>query len=414
MANYKAGVRFNIDPVSKKISTPYKDFRLVRDDTNSVVLSFRMPRFISGVDMSECENVKIFYKNIDPDSGEKHEDSLPITDLIIGEGEDCDYVFFSYKITPGATKYAGLLIFAITFRMGEDAVWSTEPYDGIPVGFRFETSESIKENVPPDLLEAWKSEIIEEIKLSFNLDISDQIEEALTQAKESGDFKGDKGDKGDDGKDYVLTEADKEEIAEIAAEKIDIPQGEQKTEVYWVRGGNTGTSITTEDKLVLETIWQRLSVQDFGFVTIYGAYLVDRLILSGKRSLYMYDYSSKTEVRRFGFTADGVLEDTVYPSATRSEFNITNSVISEDFSLTGDESTIGEELSYINENFARKTDIPSGGIDFTTNETLNLDPATNVLSVNTATEASAGSMLPITSGAVYALVGNVETLLSRI
>ena len=157
-----------------------------------------------------------------------------------------------------------------------------------------------------------------------------------------------------------------------------------------------------------------MSVQDFGFVTIYGAYLVDRLILSGKRSLYMYDYSSKTEVRRFGFTADGVLEDTVYPSATRSEFNITNSVISEDFSLTGDESTIGEELSYINENFARKTDIPSGGIDFTTNETLNLDPATNVLSVNTATEASAGSMLPITSGAVYALVGNVETLLSRI
>lgn len=41
MANYKAGVRFNIDPVSKKISTPYKDFRLVRDDTNSVVLSGR-------------------------------------------------------------------------------------------------------------------------------------------------------------------------------------------------------------------------------------------------------------------------------------------------------------------------------------------------------------------------------------
>lgn len=282
MANYKAGVRFNIDPVSKKISTPYKDFRLVRDDTNSVVLSFRMPRFISGVDMSGCENVKIFYKNIDPDTGEKHEDALPITDLMIGEGEDCDYVFFTYKITPGATKYAGLLIFAITFRFGDDYIWSTEPYDGIPVGFRFETSESIKENVAPDLLEAWKTEIVESITKAVNVDIVAEVEKALNQAKESGEFKGDKGEDGKDGvdgKDYVLTEADKEEIAEIAAEKIDIP---------------------------------------------------------------------------------------------------------------------------------------SGGIDFTTDETLNLNPDTKVLSVNTATEASAGSMLPITSGAVYTLVGDIETLLSRI
>lgn len=62
------------------------------------------------------------------------------------------------------------------------------------------------------------------------------VEEALTQAKESGDFKGDKGDpgytpqkgvdyfdgaKGDPGDDYNLTEADKTEIAEEAADIVD-------------------------------------------------------------------------------------------------------------------------------------------------------------------------------------------------
>jgi hypothetical protein len=44
------------------------------------------------------------------------------------------------------------------------------------------------------------------------------VKEALTQAKESGDFKGDKGDPGDD---YIITEADKTEIAEEAADIVD-------------------------------------------------------------------------------------------------------------------------------------------------------------------------------------------------
>jgi hypothetical protein len=259
--------------------------------------------------MSECENVKIFYKNIDPDTGEKHEDALQITDLVIGEGEDCDYVFFSYKITPGATKYAGLLIFAITFRMGEDSVWSTEPYDGIPVGFRFETSESIKENVAPDLLEAWKAEIVESITKAVNVDIVAEVEKALNQAKESGEFKGEKGDKGEDGKD--------------------------------------------------------------GYTPIKGVDYFDGL--DGKDGTNGKD------------GADG--KDYVLTEADK------------------------EEIAKI---AAEKIDIPSGGIDFTTDETLNLNPATKVLSVNTATEASAGSMLPITSGAVYTLVGDIETLLSRI
>ena len=51
------------------------------------------------------------------------------------------------------------------------------------------------------------------------------VNNALTEAKNSGDFKGDPGAPGEPGKDYVLTEDDKEEIAEMAAEKVEAPEG---------------------------------------------------------------------------------------------------------------------------------------------------------------------------------------------
>lgn len=56
----------------------------------------------------------------------------------------------------------------------------------------------------------------------------------------------------------------------------------------------------------------------------------------------------------------------------------------------------------------------SGGVSFTTDETLNLDPETGVLSVNTADKPEADNTLPITSAAVYATVGNIEALLATI
>ena len=58
--------------------------------------------------------------------------------------------------------------------------------------------------------------------------IKNAVNEALAQAKASGEFKGDPGapgEKGADGNDYVLTEADKQEIAEMTAPLVDVPEG---------------------------------------------------------------------------------------------------------------------------------------------------------------------------------------------
>lgn len=55
-----------------------------------------------------------------------------------------------------------------------------------------------------------------------------------------------------------------------------------------------------------------------------------------------------------------------------------------------------------------------GGTTFATDETLTLNPDTGVLSVNRASKVEPGNTLPVTSAAVYATVGDIETLLSQI
>lgn len=66
------------------------------------------------------------------------------------------------------------------------------------------------------------------------------------------------------------------------------------------------------------------------------------------------------------------------------------------------------------QNTLRQEGTGSGGTAFTTDETLTLDPNTNILRVNTASEAEADNTLPITSAAVATQIGNIEILLKTI
>ena len=57
-------------------------------------------------------------------------------------------------------------------------------------------------------------------------------------------------------------------------------------------------------------------------------------------------------------------------------------------------------------------DAPTGGVQFTTDETLSLKDG--VLSVRTAQEPEPDNTLPITSAAVHTVVGNIEIILQTI
>ena len=60
----------------------------------------------------------------------------------------------------------------------------------------------------------------------------------------------------------------------------------------------------------------------------------------------------------------------------------------------------------------KTVDVPTGGVQFTTDETLSLKDG--VLSVKTAQEPEPDNTLPITSAAVYTAVGNIEIILQTI
>lgn len=71
--------------------------------------------------------------------------------------------------------------------------------------------------------------------------LPEAVNDALAQAKASGDFKGDPGEPGKDGedgkdgapgadgKDYILTEADKQKIAEQASQMVEVPSATNKS-----------------------------------------------------------------------------------------------------------------------------------------------------------------------------------------
>lgn len=137
------------------------------------------------------------------------------------------------------------------------------------------------------------------------------VEEALTQAKESGEFKGDKGDpgytpqkgvdyfdgaKGEPGDDYILTEADKTEIAEEAADIVDDalsevigdPSGAVPAVPGYMALGMTGAAvgmvarISAVDADGKPTKWEPVEMYDKTAIdAALGSYITDIAALVG-------------------------------------------------------------------------------------------------------------------------------------
>lgn len=125
-------------------------------------------------------------------------------------------------------------------------------------------------------------------------DIVNQVDAALAEAKESGEFKGDKGDKGDPGDAYVLTQADKEEIADLVdGAVIDDSAGIGDTDKTWSANkiaseledvGNvkvvtvTGTSPVIQAEENTRYICGEVSTLD---ITLPASGIIDVVFISG-------------------------------------------------------------------------------------------------------------------------------------
>ena len=152
---------FTIDPITRAIvnDAGNKKTQLIQNDHNSERFAFQLPRYIEGHDMSLSNKVEVHYINLDQSSNERSVGVYEVTDLALSE--DNESVLLSWLISNNATKYVGVLSFAICFKCMSDNVidysWNTAINSSIQIAKGMYNSEIITTDYI-DVLEAWKEE----------------------------------------------------------------------------------------------------------------------------------------------------------------------------------------------------------------------------------------------------------------
>ena len=128
--------RLVIDPIARKISTKYEKIRLVQNDNNSTRVTFEMPRYVRGHDMSKCSTVEVHYDNISIDRRQVISDVYFVSDITVAP-EDENTINFSWLVDRNATQVVGTVEFSLHFGCHEDPsleyAWHTTNYSGIVV-----------------------------------------------------------------------------------------------------------------------------------------------------------------------------------------------------------------------------------------------------------------------------------------
>lgn len=146
--------RLVIDPITRKISTKYEKIRLVQNDNNSTCVTFEMPRYVRGHDMSKCSTVEVHYDNISVDRKQVNSDVYFVSDITVAP-EDEETINFSWLVSRNATQIVGSVEFSLHFGCEEDPTleyaWHTTTYSGINVFAGKHNTEAVVENCPDAL-----------------------------------------------------------------------------------------------------------------------------------------------------------------------------------------------------------------------------------------------------------------------
>lgn len=243
---YDTDPHFSINPITRAIKNESSGkVTLIQGDHNSERFTFDMPRMIEEHDMLQCDKVKVHFINTGKTG--TTEDAYDVEDLQVSPAGD-DTVIFSWLISGHATKHVGPLQFAVEFQCTTDGAvdyaWHTAVFAGISISTGINNSEAIAEEYS-DILEQWRKQLFEntnispeDIKAAVNEyldanpvqateidatlkksgaaadaaavgaaledklgqdDLQGAINDALAQAKESGEFDGADGDPGEPG-----------------------------------------------------------------------------------------------------------------------------------------------------------------------------------------------------------------------
>jgi hypothetical protein len=159
--------RLVIDPITRKLSTKYEKIRLVQKDNKSERITFEMPRYVRGNDMSKCRCIEVHYDNLSLDRKQTNSDIYTVKDLVVAP-EDENTINFSWLVSNAATQLVGSVSFSIHFGDAEDAAngfaWHTIPYYGIIV-YETKHNNGNIEKTYPDILAKWDDKFADFVAL---------------------------------------------------------------------------------------------------------------------------------------------------------------------------------------------------------------------------------------------------------
>ena len=170
---------FKIDPVTRAITTSSEKLSVMQFDHNSERLTFEMPRYIEGHDMSICNRVEAHFMNIDSKTKEVISGHRELDDFQI-DPKDSEKVIVSWLITKGSTKLGGLLHFLLNFRCLEDDVetyaWHTDFFKNYSVKGGMDAA-ALFETEYVDVIEQWKAFVMEHFTRDLTVWKADTKEE---------------------------------------------------------------------------------------------------------------------------------------------------------------------------------------------------------------------------------------------
>ena len=160
---YDTSLHFIIDGNTRlvKNSTEAK-VTLVQYDHNSERITFELPRYIDGHDMSLCTDAQVHYINIERKTNRESVGIYECDDLQIAP-DDENVVICSWLISKNATRFVGSLFFVIRFICSEDREitysWNTARHTGLSVTDGIYNGEDVDEIVESDAFKIFNETI---------------------------------------------------------------------------------------------------------------------------------------------------------------------------------------------------------------------------------------------------------------
>lgn len=255
-------IHFKIDGVTRAIMNPdqIKDM-IVQGDHNSERITFELPRYIDGHDMTLCDVVQIHYLNIENRTRKTYTGIYEVDDLEVSN-EDPDTLTFSWLISRNATQYVGPLNFSIKFECTVDAIveyaWNTIIYSELTVAESIDNVETVS-NDYVDILKRWYDQL-------FGIENSVVTEIAITKTKAIQEI--------EDAKEGIV-ESGEEQVAKIeqaateAVEEVESTKG-SLIEIVTAQMDNINNTVNTALETINDKVVEVLGTIDDAKETALG------------------------------------------------------------------------------------------------------------------------------------------------